>query len=53
MQTSIQIFGDTIQNGNAVPKLVFGARWVTPELHDANELVSILRESLGVPGPAR
>ena len=30
MQTSIRIYGDTIQSGNAVPKLVFGSRWVTP-----------------------
>jgi hypothetical protein len=54
MQTSIRIFGDTIQSdqsGSAVPKLVFGSRWVTPQPRDANELVLILHDSLGVPGP--
>jgi len=51
MQSSIQVFGDTIQGGNAVPKLVFGSRWVTPEPHDASDLVSILHDSLGLPRP--
>jgi len=51
MQSSIQVFGDTIQGGNAVPKLVFGPRWVTPEPHDASDLVSILHDSLGLPRP--
>jgi uncharacterized membrane protein/protein-disulfide isomerase len=51
MQTSIRTFGDTIQNGNAVPKLVFGSRWVTPEPRDADELISILHDSLAVPLP--
>ena len=36
---------------NAVPKLVFGSRWVIPEPNDADDLVSILHDSLGVPGP--
>ena len=56
LQTSIHIYGDTIQNdrhGNALPKLVFGSRWVTPELYDANDLVSILHDSLAVPVPGR
>lgn len=54
MHASIQIFGDTInpdQSGSAVPKLVFGSRWVTPQPHDANDLVLILHDSLGVPLP--
>jgi uncharacterized membrane protein len=52
LQTSIRIYGDTIQNGNAaVPKLVFGSRWVTPELYDPDDLVLILHASLGVPKP--
>jgi uncharacterized membrane protein len=54
VQTSIQIYGDTIPNdphGNALPKLVFGSRWVTPELYDANDLISILQVSLAVPVP--
>ena len=52
MQTSIQIYGHTIQNGNnAVPKLVFGSRWVIPEPYDADGLVLILHDSLGVPWP--
>jgi uncharacterized membrane protein len=54
VQTSIQIYGDTIPNdphGSALPKLVFGSRWVTPELYDANDLISILQASLAVPVP--
>jgi uncharacterized membrane protein len=51
MQLSIQTFGATIRSGNAVPKLVFGSRWVTPQPRDANELVSILHDSLAVPQP--
>jgi protein-disulfide isomerase len=52
MQTSIRIYGGAIQNGNAaVPKLVFGSRWVTPEPHDADDLVLILQNNLAVPRP--
>jgi len=54
MQTSIRIYGDTInpdQTGNAVPKLVFGSRWVTPQPHDANDLLLILHDRLAVPKP--
>lgn len=47
MQTSIRIYGDT--GSNAIPKLVFGSRWVTP--NGAGDLVSILQDSLGVPKP--
>ena len=52
MQTSIRIYGNTVQGGNnAVPKLVFGARWVIPQPNDTDDLVSILRDSLVVPLP--
>jgi len=54
LQTSVRIFGDTInadQSGSAVPKLVFGSRWVTPQPHDPNDLVLILHNTLGVPQP--
>jgi len=57
LQTSIRIYGDTVQSAsnpqraNAVPKLVFGSRWVIPEPNDADELVSILHDSLGLPSP--
>ncbi len=51
MQTSIRIYGDTIQGGNAIPKLVLGSRWVTPEPYDADDLVWILQNSLAVPMP--
>ena len=49
MQTSIRISGDTYQSGNAIPKLVLGSRWVTPEPHDADDLVLILHVSLALP----
>jgi hypothetical protein len=49
MKNSIRIYGAT--GGNAVPKLVFGSRWVIPEPYDADGLVSILHDSLAVPRP--
>jgi uncharacterized membrane protein/protein-disulfide isomerase len=49
LQTSIRIYGDT--GGNAVPKLVFRSRWVTPEPSSADDLVSILHDSLAVRRP--
>lgn len=52
MQTSTRIYGQTIQNGKGgVPKLVFGSRWVIPELYSADDLVLILQKSLAVPIP--
>ncbi len=57
LQICIQIYGDTVQSAsnpkraNAVPKMVFGSRWVIPEPNNANDLVSILRDSLRVPQP--
>jgi protein-disulfide isomerase len=52
LQTSIRIYGATIQGGNGgVPKLVFGSRWVIPEPYDADDLVLILQASLAVPRP--
>jgi uncharacterized membrane protein len=49
LQTSIQLFGDT--GGNAVPKLVFGSRWVLPAVQDADDLVLLLQNILAVPRP--
>jgi uncharacterized membrane protein len=51
LQTSVQIYGHTVQGNNAVPKLAFGSRWVIPEPYDADGLVLILHDSLGVPMP--
>jgi uncharacterized membrane protein/thiol-disulfide isomerase/thioredoxin len=52
LRTSVRIYGATIQGGsNAVPKLVFGPRWVIPEPNDADDLVLILHDSLALPGP--
>jgi protein-disulfide isomerase len=52
LQTSIRIYANTTQGGNnAVPKLVFGSRWVIPQPNDASDLVLILQNSLGVPRP--
>jgi uncharacterized membrane protein/protein-disulfide isomerase len=52
MQTSIRIYGATAQNGKGgVPRLVFGSRWVIPQPNDADELLSILQNSLGLPKP--
>lgn len=52
LQTSIRIYGQTIQNGKGgIPKLIFGSRWVIPEPYNTDDLVMILQKSLGVPGP--
>jgi hypothetical protein len=52
MESSIQIYGGTIQNGvGGIPKLVFGSRWVIPEPYSADDLVMILQDSLTVPEP--
>ncbi len=52
MKTSIHIFGQTLQGGEgAVPKLIFGSRWVIPEPNDVDDLVKILQNSLDVPRP--
>ncbi len=54
LQTAIRLYGDTIDpdmGGNALPKLVFGSRWVTPNANNADDLVSILHESLALPKP--
>ena len=57
LETCVQIYGATVQSAsnprraNAVPKLVFGLHWVIPEPNDADDLVSILQNSLAVPKP--
>lgn len=52
MQTSIQIFGKTIQNGKGgIPKLIYGSYWVIPEPTDTESLISILQKTLRVPKP--
>jgi uncharacterized membrane protein/protein-disulfide isomerase len=52
LQTCIGMYGHTGESGNnAVPKLVYGSRWVIVRPNDANDLVSILQDSLGVPKP--
>lgn len=49
MQASIRIYGNA--GGTAIPKLVFGSHWVTPEPQDADDLISILQNTLAVPRP--
>jgi uncharacterized membrane protein len=49
LQASVHVYGET--GGTAIPKMVFGSRWVTPQPQDADDLVVILHDSLGVPKP--
>lgn len=49
LRSSVRMYGDA--GGNAVPKLVLGARWVTPEPNDIEDLLFILQESLALPKP--
>ena len=52
LQTGIQIYGQTIQDGKGgIPKMVYGSQWVIPEPSNADDLVMILQQSLGVPAP--
>jgi uncharacterized membrane protein/protein-disulfide isomerase len=57
LETCVRIYGNTVQSAttvqsaNAVPKLVFGSRWVIPESYDADDFVLILHDSLAVPKP--
>jgi hypothetical protein len=52
LQSCIRVYGNTIQGGNnAVPKLVFGSRWIIPQLNAPQDVVAILHDSLGVPRP--
>ena len=52
LRDSIRIYGGTIQNdNNAVPRLVFGSRWVIPQPYDAEDLFLILHDSLALPKP--
>ena len=57
LQTCVRVYGATVQSASnpqratAVPKLVFGSRWVIPEPNDADNFVLILRDSLTVPKP--
>ena len=52
LKTSVRLYGATLQSGNgAIPKLIFGTRWVVPQPYDADGLVSILQDSLAIPQP--
>ncbi len=52
LQDGIQIFGQTLQNGRgAIPKMIYNNKWVIPEPYNADDLVTILQKSLGVPKP--
>jgi uncharacterized membrane protein len=48
LQSSVKIFGDTGAGG--IPKLVFGSHWVIAQPYDAEDFISLLRDSLAVPG---
>jgi uncharacterized membrane protein/thiol-disulfide isomerase/thioredoxin len=52
LHASIEMYGATVQSGNnAVPRLVFGSRWVIPEPNDPGDFIQILEDSLAVPKP--
>lgn len=52
LQICIRIYGATVTGGNnAVPKMVYGSRWVIPQPNNADDLVIILRDSLGIALP--
>jgi len=49
LQSSIEIYGKA--GAGPIPKLIYNSHWVTPQLTDAEDLISILHDSLGVPAP--
>jgi uncharacterized membrane protein len=50
LQICIRTFGQTLQNGNGgIPKITFGTRWIIPQPRNTDDLIMILRKSLGVP----
>ena len=52
LQICIQVYGDSTKSGNnAVPKLMYGSRWVVPRPYDVNDLLLILHDSLAIPAP--
>lgn len=52
LQAAIQIYGPTTRGGNnAVPKLVRGSHWVIPQPNSPEDLISMLRDELGLPTP--
>ncbi|MBN2588778.1 MAG: thioredoxin domain-containing protein [Sedimentisphaerales bacterium] len=53
LASSVEIYSKTIQSGKGggVPRLVYGSRWVTPEPYSADDLITILQNSLEVPMP--
>lgn len=52
IQTCTQIYGQTLSSGKGgIPKLIFESRWVYPEPYNADDLISILQNSLAVPAP--
>ncbi len=52
LQTSVRIYGKTIQNGiGGIPKLIYGSLWVMPESYSGGDLAMILQKSLQIPEP--
>jgi protein-disulfide isomerase len=52
LQTCIEMYGQSLKSGKGgVPRMIFGSKWVIPEAYSADELISIIQESLGVPKP--
>ncbi len=52
IQTSVRIFGQTIQGNNGgIPKMIFGSNWVIPQPENPDDLIIILQKSLAVPLP--
>jgi len=50
LQHGVNLFGQTLQNGRgAIPKMIYNNTWVIPEPFNADDLVTILQKSLGVP----
>lgn len=52
LKASIKIYADSNESGNALPRLVYGSRWVIPQPNDADHLISIMREAFGLPAPS-
>jgi len=52
IENSVHIYGQTLRSGQGgIPKLLYGSRWIIPEVYNADDLVMILQKSLEVPMP--
>ncbi len=51
LRTSLTLYSQSLQEGNAVPKLVYQNRWVIPQPTTPTDLLTLLHQTLNLPPP--